>query len=75
MDEERVSVEIRTGDTAWPLITSRGQVDQFINLWAEANAIVTLSISGVCAHHDANNVEYHLRKEDITGVMVQEIKV
>ncbi len=75
MNEDRVSVEIRTGDTAWPLITSREQAEHFRNLWIEVNPMVVLSIKGVTLHTDANEVEYDIKKEDITGVMVQEIKV
>ena len=75
MSQERVSVEIRLSDIAYTLITSQGQVDEFLVAWECADGGKLLEISGVSDHWDANNVRYVLEKDAITGVMVQEIKL
>ena len=75
MSKERVSVEIRVGNTAWSLITSQDQADRFVEEWKSSVGDSIINIFGVLIHQDANNIEYHLKKEEITGVMIQEIKL
>ena len=75
MSKERVSVEIRVGNTTWSLITSQDQADRFVEEWKSSVGDSIINIFGVLIHQDANNIEYHLKKEEITGVMIQEIKL
>ena len=75
MTEERVFVVIRMGDTSGEIITSRGQVNEFIESWKQTDGEKVLSISGVADDRDANICQHHIEKERISAVYVQEIKL
>lgn len=73
--EQRVALDICKGEIVSTIITSATLANDFINAWQETNGDQVLSISGVCDHRDANNVEYHIRKESIDAIRILEIKV
>jgi hypothetical protein len=73
MSQERVLIEIRTGDLCWTLIVSRDRAMDFIEQWRTSDGKTVLEISGVIDHRDANVATYYLDKSLITGIMVQDI--
>ena len=73
MSEDRVSIEVRTGDTCWTLVVSRSTAMGFVEQWRTVDSNVVLELMGVADHRDANRTAIYLDRNTITGISIQDI--
>lgn len=74
MSENRVKLSVTVGEDVYSVLTSETKAKEFRDNWQTANGETIISTSGVVDDMDANPLELHFVKEEITVVQIIEAK-
>ena len=69
---ETVFISIMSRGAHWELITTRNQINIFVDEWKEGDPII-LELTGIIDHRDKNEICIRILSEEIVSVCIHEI--